>query len=409
MDWITEADRARLDPEVHRVEGLCRSMVDAYLNWDWRTGSVMSAVYGDVVDFVNFRVESALACLELLARDRIADGLGLCRSLLENSLLLMLMCRGTKYFQIANLSGKSPDEFRTILADQQEQWKAQKAAGETTCLDVRQYPRAKRHIMYVFEGLRSSDPADTGFLVPLHYFQFREFRPETMRLRGEDYFEYYQQGVELAKALKEHRSQAHFSYQHYLSYSALLVCLELNDILDAESMKRVEAHYTFLGRFIHPTHEAARNLHLRANTYMGRPAVGMDGQYSPAARLLLASYVAHLLATALDEIAGLVESAPPKYIADAETESIRAATRAVDSTVGYFWFLFNEPTTYDKFEWAVNHASDELLAEHGHYQQIPGKYIPFNQHIFDHFAKSLVGWSNQRVGDYTPPVPIPDQ
>lgn len=50
------------------------------------------------------------------------------------------------------------------------------------------YPRAKRHLMYVYEGFQAKD--QPGFVIPWHFFQFQEFRPELMRLKDDDYFRY---------------------------------------------------------------------------------------------------------------------------------------------------------------------------------------------------------------------------
>jgi hypothetical protein len=317
----------------------------------------------------------------------------------------MLMCRGTKFFQLVNLENKSPEDFSRILSEEQQKWREQVVQGQTQCLDIRKYPRAKRVIMYVYEGLRSeSDREPSDFKIPIHYFTFRDFRPETLRLRDEDYFEYYPADDELRAALKRHRSEAHFSYTHYLSYDAMLVCLALNGIVDEAARKRVEAHYTFLGKFVHPTHDAARDLRLRANVHSGRPQIGMDSPYSPAASLLLAVYVAHLVAGILTEVAAFLESAPAIYVTDPRTGPLRSTISSVQDSLHYFWFLFNGPTLYDKFQWAVNHATDEQLAAHNGYRDLPSDLIPFNQHIFGHFEAGLAGWSNQRVGAYDPPV-----
>ena len=42
-------------------------------------------------------------------------------------------------------------------------------------------------------------------------------------------------------------------------------CLELNGLADDPLQARIEAHYTFLSKFLHPTHNAARDLHEHAN------------------------------------------------------------------------------------------------------------------------------------------------
>jgi hypothetical protein len=140
-------------------------------------------LYGDIIDFVNFRVETADSCLALIDAHHVGDALGLTRSLLEHYLLFILMCRGDKYFQLQDLTSLSSKEYRERLATQIADWEKEREEGKTKCIAVLEYPKLKRHIMYVFEGLQSE--TDSEYKVPLHYFQYQEFRPETMRLDQE--------------------------------------------------------------------------------------------------------------------------------------------------------------------------------------------------------------------------------
>jgi hypothetical protein len=397
---------ASLDAELRRVTGLVEDMVDRYTAWgdEIRVGEIHFTAYDDIIDFANFRIETAASAVELLRAGRVADALGLCRSLLENYLLLILMCRGRRFFRLKNLESKTPEEFAAILEAEKQAWQDERASGASQCLDVRRYPRAKRHIMYVFDGLRMEGEGNEDVVLPLHRFQFQGFRPETLRLRPEDYFDYFPPDEDLRSALRGHRAEAEQSYRHYLSYDALLECLSLNDIIEVESERRIEAHYTFLGRFLHPTHDAARQLRSASNVYDGKPAVGMHSGYAPAASLLGLVYTAFLVAGVLDEVMGVFEAAPSRYIAEAGTSGLRSLTAKVPETIRYFWFVFNEASSYDRFNWAVHYATDEQLAAHGGYAGLPSDLIPFTADIFGNIQQALGGWRNERVGPYAPPI-----
>src|SRR5215475_7249220 len=95
-----------MSEEITGAKQMARAMIDEYVAWRGNItyGDELHAVYMDMLDFVNFRVETADSCLLLIENGRIADALGLSRSLFENYLLLMLMCRGTKFFQWEDLS-----------------------------------------------------------------------------------------------------------------------------------------------------------------------------------------------------------------------------------------------------------------------------------------------------------------
>lgn len=112
-------------------------MINEYLAWgdNIRIGEIQNMIYGELTDFVNFRVETADTCIDLIENRRIADALGLCRSLLENYLLLLLMCRGRKYFQLQDATRKTDGEFKVFLKEQQEKLAEQHAKGEAlACL-----------------------------------------------------------------------------------------------------------------------------------------------------------------------------------------------------------------------------------------------------------------------------------
>jgi hypothetical protein len=393
-----------LSREIDRVNELTRAMLDEYVAWSGEIsyGEVYHMFYGDMFDFVNFRMETADSCLLLIQNRKVADSLGLSRSLLEHYLLLMLMCRGHKFFQLQDLTDLKPEEFRERFRKQETELRQLQAQGKTNCLAVKQYPRAKRHLMYVFEGLQAKN--EPSFVIPLHFFQFQQFRPEMMRLKDEDYFQYHELPQDVKKRDRKYQQELVSSYRAYLSYEALLQCLELNGLADAAALARIEAHYTFLGRFLHPTHDAARDLHEQSNVHDGKTAIGMRQRYTKVAVLLASLYVCYLVADLLDETATLIEHAPPKYVTQAGTDALRTLTTRVTTDFPYFWFLFNEPPLYDRYNYCTYHATDDELRAWGGYEPVPAERVPFDQHIYSHLQRALGGWSNRRCGVYSSPV-----
>lgn len=391
--------------EIMRAQQLARDLITEYVAWGGKIqyGQEQHLVYTETLDFVNFRVETADSCLLLLANGRVADALGLCRSLLENHLLFMLTCRGTKFFELEDTQLKGA-KFKAELAKKQAEVAGLRQDGKTPCIGVEAYPRRDGLIMYIYEGLNSPDPQLPNFRIPVHYFLFRQFNPETMRLKDENYFQYYERPVAVKTAVREHRLDQETRYRFYLSYDSLLQCLELNGLADDALQARIEAHYTFLGKFLHPTHEAARELHEHSNVYGSKTWIGLGQRYTEAAALLGYLYVCYLLAATLDEVASFFESAPTKYMADPGTFDLRAATARVPAEFPYFWFLFNDPPLYDRFNYCVHHATDEELAAWGGYANVPLARVPFDQHIYSHLQRALGGYQNSRCGEYRSPL-----
>ena len=392
--------------ERDRVIQSTRRMMDAYVAWgnERQYGKNYNTMYGDVTEFLNFRLETAESCLQLIEQERVADSLGLCRAMLENYLLFKLLCRGHRFFRLQSLEGLKPAEVKARLAKQQQELADKHAKGEDlSCLYVEMYPRRNKHLMYVFKGFR--DQTDPDFIIPLHYFvYFREFRPEAMRLRDEDYFAYYEPDPTVTAAHRTHRLETTDRYQQFLSYDALLFCLDINELVTKVEKTRIEAHYTFLGTFLHPTDGAARSLQVSANSHNGRPAIGGEHSYTDTAKLLAALYVAKLVTGMLNEIAGLFESASVEHVANPATANLRSVVTDISKSVNYFWFIDDQAPFYDRFYHAIHWVSDEDLESFGGYPGVPSALVKFNQHIYSHLRDSLNGWSNQHVGPYKSPL-----
>lgn len=391
-----------VDAEIKRVIAYTQQLITAYQTvGDELTYNLASTFYMDAFGFVNFRVETACSCLLLIENSLVADALGLGRSLFEHYLLFILMCRGRKLIKLEDLSDLSGAQFKAKLKERQAETAKAREEGRAVPLAVEQYEHFKK-IMYVFEGVR--DREDPSYTIPIHYFSFQQFRPEVMRLDDQDYFQYYERGPETRQAVKGFRAQAADQYRYYLSYEALLRNLKLNELVTPAGIARIEAHYTFLGKTLHPTHHAAQDLHQTGNVHATRPTVGDGRAYAPESRLLAALYVCYIVHGLLDEVASLLEQAPEIYVKDPGTATLRKEMAKLAAAFPYFWFVFNEPPLYDKFNWCIHHATDEELAAWGHYSRAPGDRISFNQHVFSHFKAGLREGRNTRVGHYPSPI-----
>ena len=106
----------------------------------------------------------------------------------------------------------------------------------------------------------------------------------------------------------------------------------------------------------------------------------------------------------LTEIAALFEAADSKYIKEPATQGLRSVVALAESTVSYFWFLFNEAPAYDRFRWCASHATREELAEWGNYRRAPSGRITFDQRILSNLESGLGGWGNAGAGIYDPPI-----
>lgn len=373
-----------------------------------KPGSIAQMMYSDIVEYANLRLETASSLSILVRQSRISDALGLSRSLLEHALLLRLLTKGNRYFELGpEVPNRSRSEFKKVLAEKRAELADLHAKGEAAdCIRVDRYPRGRDRLMWVYEGLKNAD--EPYFVVPIHYFHYKEFRPKAMRLDNNEYFDsvpssYRQLSSGRSKAMQKHKDEAGFRYRFFLSYDALLICLGINDLASPEEVKRIEAHYTFLGQFLHPTNRASRQLHENANNHVGGFHVGIAQAHEPVSRLLAALYAAHLTAMVVSEVADMFETAPSRYISEPGTKEVRKLLAEFERRFDYFWFVFNDAPLYDRWIFGVNEASDDDLKAAGGYPGLATESIKFDAGIFEHLRRTLTPWGNSRVGPYLPP------
>lgn len=386
-----------MDEAIQKADKDISRLLEAYSEWSdrFKIGKVHYITYDDFVEFVNARMETVSSCQILLKNDRVADTLGLCRSLLENYLLFILICRGTKYFRLLSMKGKSDADVKKKLREDK------KNVGKGGLVAVEPHPKLKKHLMYIFEGLKSSDQPD--YKIPYHYFSFQDYNPETMRLPDDGYFTYHSRSESLKSKLVEFQKGQVYLYTNYMSYTAMLECLRINGIVDEAAIRRIEAHYTYLGRFTHPTNRTFQELRQRSNYHSGKTMIGFEFPYEKTATMLAYTYVIHLAVGLIRELADAFDKSPKDYLKDSGSDEIRKLIDELENKYHLMWFIFNEPTEYDKFVYVIHHLNDEEIKAIGDdYHKVASTLVTFDKHIYRRFESSLGGWDNRRVGRYRP-------
>lgn len=387
-----------MDNEINAARHDLEELLGKYKSWSGEItqGHTGHSQYVELIDFVNFRMETVDSCRILLGSGRIADTLGLNRSLLENYLLHILMCRGTKYIRLGNFRPDSRP-IDEILNDERQK------IGTGNLLGVEPYPKLRKHLLYIFEGLRPEGRADEP-PIPFHHFLYREFRPNVFRLDEMDYFQYYEPPEEVIESEQHHRRSQRDIYNLYLSYDAVMESLRINEIIDRQAVLRINAHYTFLGTFVHPTSDSFRDLHDSSNQHSFRTEIGFNAPYAKTAHLMGYIYTLFNAIGIIEEATAKLKAASSEYIIDSGTTELNTVITRIKEKYTYFWYIFNSPSDYDKFNYCVNRMGDTDFEAIGRdYKNVNPEDIPFNKEIYGNLQGALSGWSNVRVGSYVPP------
>jgi hypothetical protein len=393
---VTQGASKPLEAEIEFASSGLERLFEEYANlWDKvQIGQIHNLFFDDLAEFVNLRFETLSSAGILLKNGRVADALSLCRTALEGLLLFQVITQGHSHLRLQKFEDKSQLEAAYKKA------KELLDTGAASFVSVKKRRRDRLALQYEFKGLNYSE--DEPLRIPLHYFLFQEHQPQSHRLKTWDYYSAIPIEGEFLRALNEQHENSKSTYNNYLSYQSLKESLELNHLIDSDMSKRLEAHYTFLGNFVHPTNNAARNLHERNNNHNGGTSIGLPNGYASEAILLGYLYVLNLAHSYIEMLVSLIKTAPGRYIA--EFSSIELDELIADQRLRfeYFWFLSSKAPRYDKFRAALLPQLFKKYASN--YLSIPDSQVPFDFRIYERFIQSLGGWSNSSIGTYDSPL-----
>lgn len=190
----------------------------------------------------------------------------------------------------------------------------------------------------------------TGRTLPFYYGAWKQYRPEEHHLSALE--RYLDREWAIAKRRRASRKDPRHRqfYRDYFTFDAMVDKLRLNGALTKKTATRVRVHYNFLSGFSHTTHRSIERI-LSIKMYRGTPVSLSYNHYHNELALL---YVCHLAGMFLD--LALIYFARWK-IAVKEAHTYRSLADRVELEYGYFWFIFNGPHPYDRYNDA-NRLSD---------------------------------------------------
>jgi len=195
-----------------------------------------------------------------------------------------------------------------------------------------------------------NDGRASGRVLPFYYGAWKQYRPEEHHLGGlEGYLEREWSIAKGRRASEKDPRHGQF-YREFFTFDGMVEKLRLNGVLTTKTAARLRVHYNFLSGFSHTTHRSVDRI-LNASLYRSTRVSLSYNHYHSELGLL---YVCHLAAMFLTLALGY--SRRWKICVDA-VDTYQALVERVDTAYGYFWFIFNKPHLYDRYQDA-NRLSD---------------------------------------------------
>lgn len=290
---------------------------------------------------------------DLVKAEKYMEAFILNRTLFENFFLICLILKGSKYirrYKIPFKSNEDPKEVYERLTKGLERRK-----------DIVSFKPLKdyREIEVVHKGLY---PKQGDRLIPVYYFVFKKYDPITHRVGKVESIVAKDFSPEVvAKWQKEHESL----YKAYFGFENLVKAAVLNDIITEKQVERVRVHYNFLSAFTHLTNMGFRIAH--------------SYETSANKHYLVELNLLYVLSILRYHILLLIDFFQKTEHTIKEVDQIMQLLSEQEQRYNYFWFIFNEPSEYDYFNYQTIRKYRQLTKGEKLDEEIPYYKNPYQR------------------------------
>jgi len=308
------------------------------------------------LDFVRIQTLSLENVVKNVMQGYYRDSYHLLRMIFEGYFTLRLISTCNKYPIRIKIRKGEQDSTRDDARDRMIE-RARKVFG--SCL-LKTYvdKENKNTLVAIVHGVPVVDEGkkETGVTIPYYYSAWHQFQSVEYHLKRKRVVNKYSTTQFLQKGWSgfpktgtELLDKYESLHKYYLNFDRMLENLCLNGVLDNKTVTRVLVHYNFLSRFSHCSSDSISLITRRrlSQTKSG----GLDNIYDHYLSELGLLYVCHLLSMHLQHNIYYLRWRSIRL--KNEIKVYRTLCKRVEDDFGYFWFIFNKPNQYDRF----NHAN----------------------------------------------------
>lgn len=389
-----------IDSQIKELETAVESLVAKYesvkskISW----GNVSYILYSDYFEIANFQVDSLQSVTYLNNLDKYRDCIILLRTIFENYLMFILITKGKLYprFFTKNKGEKLPEAIDRANKEI-EDYKLK--TGDNKVKKAQKSKLFKDGFEVIYEGPYIDGKKGKGQLVPFYYSVFEKFDPTTAFLNESDYFNYLAIYPKLNQKHLAEKSAHLGLYKNFLTFNSILYALRLNRIINEKEEKRARAHYCFLSKSVHASRSGISYINpLRQFGFID--SLKEINQPNKTLKLLIMLYAGYLASGYIETALDVVQNAPKRYIKKIESQAIKKEVLEFYNKYNYFWFIFNKPHGYDKFQQCVKNIGKK---RYKNFLDVQDKEVSFKKEILGRMSELQSGMLNTICGVYKPP------
>ncbi len=338
---------------VNVIDELITALRELPNDVQWGDSSWMEDM--EILDFIRIQTLSLQNAKNNTIEGYYRDVYHLIRMIFEGYFILRLISTCDKYpIRIMVKRGKNDPDLNHAKNRIIQQ--VQKNFGNSL---ITTYMESNNVIVAVVRGVTVVDGKgqDTGVTIPYYYGAWHQFRPLEYHLKRETLqdrlptlrFLTGEWASMTRKTESEVNKDYGVLYKYFLTFDRILENLRLNGVLNKKTTTRVLVHYNFLSNFSHSTSDSLSIIKER-KFYQTNPD-GLDIVYNHYLSELALLYICHLLSMHLQHAIYYLRWRGIKL--KNENKFYRPLCKKVECDFGYFWFIFNKPHQYDRY----NHAN----------------------------------------------------
>ena len=339
-----------LDPRSENMISILQNLADEgfdiieNIKGDSTQGLSTADLYYDYLfEMIRSEFDSLESIEDLVEEKKFKDCFTLLRTRLEVLLFFWLMVHGKKYRFLRTLTitteeSSTPKEARDKTLEQWREGKKAKKPNYENIISMEAFEDDKIKVLYEWEGLYDKqDKKLEGYYIPWYFFVLTEHYNQYVRFNSE------LPSIKTGSMIPKERAERHLHeqsvlYSKYIYIDAIIKNLALNNLVTDIQTDYIKVHYNFLSSYVHPTKEMFQFI----ERYSGFISSDVPDEIVTEQIWLYVCRIQYLLLKILLE---RIDNYNPK----ADTEKYKTLIQKLEHASSYFWFIDNEPTSYDRF------------------------------------------------------------
>lgn len=354
--------------------------------------------YSDHSDYFNW-IKSEMRLLKdsvsLLENDSSYGSIfPIIRTVFEDYWIILLAMNGTKFYRYFKVkSGQSVE--RIFKSWNKQLIEEHKKGNKKNILFVK---KTKSKIIVAYEGTfvkNSNEVLPYYYLLLNHYDPTKAYIGKEKRII-ENYltpYHYFKKGIETNKLYKE----------DYFDTQGINNSLLLNKFIKKGHIQKINVHYNFLSSWVHPNKKKFDLLKNEYDYWNGKKK--RDFFLDHLALLYIGNLASLFLESFLIFCSRQIKE--KKIIGIKDNCPLENLISEFQNFTSYFWFIYNKPSSYFKFNYCTNRAWRSILHKRQYKAlmpyQIPDELVPYYNDPLNTLKNMSIGLSNKVYGKYTPP------